>query len=77
MIEKKLIKIFSLFFKIKDKERIRKLIISNEKKWDSLLHIKLILCFEDEYQTKLCNHDIEKLDSFQKIINYISKLNLK
>ena len=56
MIEKKLIKIFSLFFKIKDKERIRKLSISNEKKWDSLLQIKLILCIEEEFQTKLSNH---------------------
>ena len=77
MIEQKLIKIFSLFFKIKNKARIKKLSINNEKKWDSLLHIKLILCIEEEFQTKLSNHDIEKLDSFQKIINYISKLNLK
>ena len=77
MIEQKLIKIFSLFFKIKNKARIKKLSINNEKKWDSFLHIKLILCIEEEFQIKLSNYNIEKLNSFQKIINYISKLNLK
>ena len=46
-------------------------------KKNSLLHIKLILCIEEEFQIKLSNYNIEKLNSFQKIINYISKLNLK
>ena len=77
MTEQKLIKIFSLVFKIKNKERIRKLSMLNEKKWDSLLHIKLILCIEDEFQIKLNNSNIDKLNSFQKIVNHISKLNFK
>ena len=77
MTEEKLIKIFSLVFKIKNKERIRKLSMLNEKKWDSLLHIKLILCIEDEFQIKLNNPNIDKLNSFQKIVNHISKLNFK
>lgn len=76
-MEQKLIKIFSLFFKIKNKARIRKLSINNEKKWDSLLHIKLVLCIEEEFRTKLSNYNIEKLNSFKKIYNHISKLNLK
>ena len=77
MTEQKLIKIFSLVFKIKNKEIIRKLSMLNEKKWDSLLHIKLILCIEDEFQIKLNNSNIDKLNSFQKIVNHISKLNFK
>ena len=49
----------------------------NEKNGTSLLHIKLILCIEDEFKIKLNNSNIDKLNSFQKIVNHISKLNFK
>ena len=77
MVKKKLIKIFSLIFKIKNKEKIQKLNTKNTSKWDSLLHIKLILCIEEEFKIKIINSNIPKLDSFQKINQFIFRLKHK
>ena len=43
------------------------------QKWDSLKHIQLILALEKEFSIKIKTSEIEKLNSYKKIINELGK----
>ena len=42
-------------------------------KWDSLRHIQLILALEKEFSFKIKTSEIEKLNSYKKIVDELSK----
>ena len=65
----KLKKIFSLILKKKD----LKLTLSraNEKKWDSLNHVNIIIAIENEFKIKFNANEIENMNSLKKIENII------
>ena len=65
----KLKKIFSLILKKKD----LKLTLSraNEKKWDSLNHVNIIIAIENEFKIKFNFNEIENMDTLKKIENII------
>ena len=42
-------------------------------KWDSLRHIQLILALEKEFSIKIKTSEIEKLNSYKKIVEELSK----
>ena len=43
------------------------------QKWDSLKHIQLILALEKEFSIKFKTSEIEKLNSFKKIVDRLGK----
>ena len=65
----KLKKIFSLILKKKD----LKLTLSraNEKKWDSLNHVNIIIAIDNEFKIKFNANEIENMNSLKKIENII------
>tara|TARA_X000000950_G_C13897004_1_gene653259 strand:- start:164 stop:403 length:240 start_codon:yes stop_codon:yes gene_type:complete len=67
----KLKKIFSLILKKKD----LKLTLSraNEKKWDSLNHVNIIIAIENEFRIKFNSNEIESMNSLKKIENIINR----
>lgn len=42
-------------------------------KWDSLRHIQLVLALEKEFSIKIKTSEIEKLNSYKKIVEELSK----
>ena len=62
-------KIFSQILKKKD----LKLTVSraNEKKWDSLNHVNIIIAIENEFKIKFNANEIENMNSLKKIENII------
>tara|TARA_B100001939_G_C16638140_1_gene486382 strand:+ start:116 stop:355 length:240 start_codon:yes stop_codon:yes gene_type:complete len=58
-------KIFSQILKKKD----LKLTVSraNEKKWDSLNHVNIIIAMENEFKIKFNANEIENMNSLKKI----------
>ena len=72
-IEKTLIKIFSLIFKIKDKKKIINMKKNNFKNWDSLNHIKLMVCIENEFNIKFGAKKFNEVDSFKKILYFLGR----
>lgn len=42
-------------------------------KWDSLRHIQLVLALEKEFSIKIKTSEIEKLNSYKKIVEKLSK----
>ena len=67
----KLKKIFSSILKKKD----LKLTLSraNEKKWDSLNHVNIIIAIENEFRIKFNSNEIESMNSLKKIENIINR----
>jgi acyl carrier protein len=67
----KLKKIFSSILKKKD----LKLTLSraNEKKWDSLNHVNIIIAIENEFRIKFNSNEIENMSSLKKIENIIER----
>ena len=43
------------------------------QKWDSLKHIQLILALEKEFSIKIKTSEIEKLNSYKKIVDRLGK----
>ena len=71
--KKSLIKIFSLIFKIKNNKKIINLNKNNLNKWDSLNHIKLMICIENEFGIKFGSKKFNEVDSFKKILYFLLK----
>ena len=69
-LEIKLSKVFKKIFK---KSNIKNLKRINEEKWDSLLHVNLMLAIESEFNIKFKSEQIEYLNSFKSIHNIIKK----
>lgn len=69
-IEKKLSEIFKKIFK---KSTVKNLKRINEEKWDSLIHVNLMLAIESEFNIKFKSEQIEYLNSFKSIHNTIKK----
>lgn len=69
-LEKKLLLIFYKVFKKKNVKNLRRI---NEEKWDSLLHINLMLAIESEFGIKFRSEQIEYLNSFKTIYNIVKK----
>ena len=69
LIESKIKKIFSLIFKKKDiKPNFNR---SNEKKWDSLNHVNIIIAIENEFKIKFNSTELESMNSLKKIENIV------
>ena len=70
-LQKKLKKIFSSILKKRD----LKITLSraNEKKWDSLNHVNIIIAIENEFRIKFNSNEIENMSSFKKIENIIER----
>ena len=71
-IEKKLENIFKKIFKIKKKINL-KINIKNEKNWDSINHMKLMIALEEEFKIKIPTIEQQNLISFEIITNFIKK----
>ena len=69
-IDKKLIIIFQKIFKKKNVKLLKRI---NEEKWDSLIHVNLIIGIESELDIKFNSAQIESLNSFKSILNIIKK----
>ena len=67
----KLKKIFSLILKKKDLKLT--LLRANEKKWDSLNHVNIIIAIENEFRIKFNSNEIESMNSLKKIENIINR----
>tara|TARA_B100000989_G_C19435128_1_gene424788 strand:- start:408 stop:638 length:231 start_codon:yes stop_codon:yes gene_type:complete len=68
--ENKLKALFNDIFnqKIKDYKKMK---FQKTDKWDSLKHIQLIISVEKEFSIKVKTSDIEKLTTYEKILNYL------
>ena len=71
-IEKKLENIFKEIFKIKKKINLN-INIENEKNWDSINHMKLMIALEEEFKIKIPTIEQQNLISFKIITNFIKK----
>jgi acyl carrier protein len=69
-LDKKLTKIFIKIFKKKNIQSLKRI---NEEKWDSLLHVNLMLAIESEFNVKFKSEQIEYLNSFKTILSIIKK----
>ena len=67
-LDKKLTKIFIKIFKKKNIQSLKRI---NEEKWDSLLHVNLMLAIESEFNVKFKSEQIEYLNSFKTILSII------
>lgn len=69
--KKNLDDIFKIVFKVK---RINKNFdFKNQKKWDSLSHVKLILALESKFKIKIHPDISINLLSYKKIFDFIKK----
>ena len=69
-MEKKLEILFKNFF---GKIIVKKISIYNNKKWDSLLHIKLISEIEKKFLVKINFDEYEKLTDYKSILLFLKK----
>lgn len=70
--KKELDSIFKIVFKIK---KIKKeMNYKNQKKWDSLNHVRLIMAIESKFKIRIIPDDSLQLLSYKKIINYLQSL---
>ena len=72
-IEKKLKKIFSVIFLIKEKNIKQSSSIKNIKKWDSLNHVKLIMAIESKFNISIDPEESLQFISFGQILKYLKK----
>ena len=70
-MEKRLSKIISDIFDIKQHEITNESSMENIEKWDSLGHLKLIIAIEKEFGVSLGTVEMIELTSFTKIILYL------
>jgi|TARA_B110000967_G_C18301655_1_gene278615 acyl carrier protein len=71
-----LIKRINLTFETMFNEKItnfENLEFNKTQKWDSLKHIQLILALEKEFSFKIKTSEIEKLNSYKKIVEELGK----
>ena len=71
-----LIKKINLTFKTIFNEKItnfKNFEFNKTQKWDSLKHIQLILALEKEFSIKIKTSEIEKLNSYKKIVDQLGK----
>ncbi|MCO4314538.1 acyl carrier protein [Pectobacterium versatile] len=48
----------------------------NCESWDSINHVNIILELQDEYDIKIDHQDIDKLLSYNSILNYLKNLGI-
>ncbi len=72
-VEKKLKKIFSVIFQIKEKNIKSTSSLKNIKKWDSLNHVKLIMAIESEFNILIDPEESLQFVSFGQILKYLKK----
>lgn len=74
-IQVNLIKIFINIFGLNKKEITNKKIMNisekNFKKWDSLRKLNLLISIEKQFEIKIKNSDVEKLNSFNDAMKII------
>ena len=74
-IENRLLNIFNIIFSedyVKINNRIS---MKNNKNWDSLKHLNLILAIEEEFNFKLSIEEISSSNNFLSIMKIIRKKN--
>ena len=74
-IESRLLNIFNIIFSedyVKINNRIS---MKNNKNWDSLKHLNLILAIEEEFNFKLSIEEISSSNNFLSIMKIIRKKN--
>ena len=72
-LEKDLKKIFSVFFKINEKNIKLSSNIKDIKRWDSLNHVKLFTVIEKKFKISIDTNEILKFVSFGQILKYLKK----
>ena len=75
-MEKRLSKIMSDIFDVKQHDITDESSMENIEKWDSLGHLKLIMAIEKEFGFSIDTVDMVEVTSFTKIILYL-KDNIK
>ena len=70
--ERKLKKIFSIILKVKEK-KISNIKRANIPNWDSLNHIKIMICIENEFNIKFGAKKFNEVDSYKKIFKILKK----
>jgi acyl carrier protein len=69
-IDNRIIKILNKIFK---KNILNNFSQINERKWDSLNHMLIIIELEKEFGLKISINDLERLNSKKKIVNFVEK----
>ena len=72
-LDKKIIDVLSIVFNIDIKKINKKTNSENVKNWDSLRHMTLILTLEDEFNIKINDEYISKINDFNSIKKIINK----
>ena len=74
-IENKLLNIFNIIFSEDYVKINNKISMKNNKNWDSLKHLNLILAIEEEFNFKLSIEEISSSNNFLSIMKIIHKKN--
>ena len=74
-IENKLLNIFNIIFSEDYVKINNKISMKNNKNWDSLKHLNLILAIEEEFNFKLSIEEISSSNNFLSIMKIIRKKN--
>lgn len=60
-------------FNISNEEVLKNLGMEDVNNWDSLSHMNLIVCIEDEFKIELTGDDISEMITFDQIRDVIQK----
>ena len=74
-IENRLLNIFNIIFSEDYVKINNKISMKNNKNWDSLKHLNLILAIEEEFNFKLSIEEISSSNNFLSIMKIIHKKN--
>ena len=74
-IEDRLLNIFNIIFSEDYVKINNKISMKNNKNWDSLKHLNLILAIEEEFNFKLSIEEISSSNNFLSIMKIIRKKN--
>ena len=67
-------KCFSLVFPNLSEDQIRRATVHTVPEWDSLANINLICLLEEEFAITLEPNELEKLSSFELVLDHVEKL---
>ena len=70
-MENKLKKIFSKILGVKESSIKYKTSPKNQKKWDSLAHMNLVMGLEKEFKIKFTDQEITEMLSFELVLDII------
>jgi len=76
-MEETLKKIMNDIFQIPVNEIVDTTSVENTKSWDSLKHMELIACLEEEFEITFTADEIVSMNDFSSIKKYVQKKGVK